>query len=166
MPVLVDLQLADGVESPFDEAWFDRVAQAATAAGDPAIPAMAEIEVVLLLADDPTLHDLNRRYRGQDKPTDVLSFEGDDAPPGGPAAGPRHLGDIAISVERARRQADDYGHSFERELAYLLTHGVLHLLGYDHETDDDQRRMRDAEERALAHIGLPRNDDALAGRPT
>jgi probable rRNA maturation factor len=70
--------------------------------------------------------------------------------------GPRHLGDIAISLERARAQAAEYGHSFERELAYLLTHGTLHLLGFDHEDDDEQRAMREAEERALASVGLTR----------
>ncbi len=164
--VHVDLQLAEGVEPPFDDAWFNRVAQAAVAAAKPdapAAPVATDAEIVLLLADDATLHDLNRRFRGQDKPTDVLSFEGDAAPaaPGTtPAPAGHHLGDIAISVERARRQAEDYGHSVERELAYLLTHGALHLLGYDHENDDDQRLMRDAEERALIQIGLTREPGA------
>jgi probable rRNA maturation factor len=68
----------------------------------------------------------------------------------------RHLGDVAISVPRAHRQAVAYGHSFERELGYLLTHGVLHLVGFDHEADADQAEMRGVEEQALATMGLGR----------
>ena len=131
----------------------------------------------MLLAGDTTLHTLNRQYRGKDRPTDVLSFEGagfesdNDPTAPGDAAGlpsppgvpglPVHLGDIAISLVRARRQAQEYGHSFERELGYLLVHGTLHLLGFDHETDEDQREMRAAEEEALAALGLVR--DATPG---
>lgn len=116
-------------------------------------------EVGVLLADDARLHELNRSYRGVDAPTDVLSF-GDDGPATpfvtGPAA-PRYLGDIAISLDRVLAQAEEYGHSSARELAYLAAHGALHLLGYDHERGaEDAAAMREREEAALAALGLSR----------
>jgi rRNA maturation RNase YbeY len=91
--------------------------------------------------NDPDMRDLNLRYRGQDKVTDVLSFPGGDSPEG------HHLGDLVISVPTARRQAAAKGLSEQRELRALLLHGVLHCLGYDHETDQGamsrlERRLR------------------------
>lgn len=79
---------------------------------------------------DRAIRGLNRSYRSIDRPTDVLSFPGGETPEGS------HLGDIAISVPAARRQAAERGHAVERELEHLLLHGVLHCLGYDHESDD------------------------------
>ncbi|HET7770224.1 MAG TPA: rRNA maturation RNase YbeY [Chloroflexota bacterium] len=151
MEVLVET--ADGVEAPFDDAWTERVVGAAVAVAGVSVGEAAQL--VVLYADDATLQELNRRYRAQDKPTDVLSFEG-GAEMSSPACAIHHVGDIAISVDRARRQAEEYGHGFEREVAYLLTHGTLHLLGYDHVDDAEQRRMREAEERALGESGLVR----------
>ena len=149
----VVVELAEGLEAPFDDDWVDRIVRAAVSSAGTPIGEAAE--VVVLLTDDATLHDLNRRFRGQDKATDVLSFEG-TVEQASPACALRHVGDIAISIERARRQAEEYGHTFERELAYLLTHGTLHLLGFDHEDENDQRRMREAEEQALESVGLER----------
>ena len=83
---------------------------------------------------DRAMKDLNGRYRGRDSTTDVLSFPGEETPEG------RHLGDIAISVPAARRQAAAAGHSVSRELRVLLLHGVLHCLGHDHETDGGEMR--------------------------
>lgn len=80
--------------------------------------------------DDDEMRRLNREFRGIDAPTDVLSFPGDETPEG------RYLGDVAISVPRAEQQAADRGHSLEKEVRLLVLHGVLHCLGYDHETDD------------------------------
>ncbi len=96
-------------------------------------------EVALVFAGDRTLHRLNRTYRGRDKPTDVLSFPG----PGGPEG----LGDIVISVETAHRNSRAGGRPLPRELDVLALHGFLHVLGYDHETDDGtmdrlERRLR------------------------
>ena len=150
----VVVETAPGVAAPFDGAWIESVVSAAVGAGASA-PVGDSVQLVILLADDATLQDLSRRFRGLDKPTDVLSFEG-AVEGSSPACAVSHLGDVAISVERARRQAEAYGHSLERELAYLVTHGTLHLLGYDHEDDGEQRRMREAEERALASLGLTR----------
>lgn len=116
-------------------------------------------EVSIFLTDDEGIRELNHRYRQQDAPTDVLSFPMDDAAPLDEAVeqgGPVLLGDIVISLERARVQAAEYGHSPERELAFLVVHGVLHLLGFDHETDAQRRVMRAKEEAALTALGLSR----------
>jgi probable rRNA maturation factor len=96
-----------------------------------------------LLTDDRQLRRLNRQFLARDYPTDVLSFPGSDG----------SLGDIAISVDRARRQAAEFGHSLEEELSVLMLHGVLHLLGMDHERD--RGRMRRAEVRWRRALGLP-----------
>ncbi|MBM3797067.1 MAG: rRNA maturation RNase YbeY [Acidobacteria bacterium] len=100
----------------------------------------------VLLTDDAELRRLNRQFRAKNTPTDVLSFPAAPAP-GGP------LGDIAISVERARAQARAFGHSVASEVSILLLHGVLHLTGMDHETDGGE--MRAAESRWRKKFGLP-----------
>ena len=97
-----------------------------------------------LVAGDEELRRLNREYRRKDYATDVLSF---------PSTGGAFLGDLAISSERAREQAREYGHSTEDELRILMLHGVLHLLGYDHETDAG--RMARVEKRWRSRFGLP-----------
>ena len=96
--------------------------------------------VTVLLTDDDTLRDLNRQFAGEDKVTDVLAFGSGSGFPGdeGDAA---TLGDIAISIPQARRQAAAVGHSGDREIAILTAHGVLHLLGYDHAEPDEEREM-------------------------
>lgn len=110
-----------------------------------AVASPAELSIVL--ADDAFVHELNREYRGTDAPTDVLSFaqtEGDAfARPDGAA---RHLGDVIISVETARRQADEAGIALHEELSHLLVHGILHLLGYDHVDAAEAERMRGRED--------------------
>ncbi len=115
-------------------------------------------EVSVVLADDDYIHQLNRQYRGKDCSTDVLSFalnEGEDPQF---VNGPEEvlLGDIIISLETAARQAEEYGHRLERELAYLTTHGILHLLGYDHMTDEEKAEMRQEEEHILLLLGITR----------
>lgn len=106
------------------------------------------------IADDDLLRALNREHRGVDGPTDVLSFaaeEGEDFPSAPDQ--PRYLGDIAVSVETVRRNAAEAGLSVRDEIDHVLVHGVLHLLGWDHETDEDEAAMRAREEAYLgAHI--------------
>jgi probable rRNA maturation factor len=119
------------------------------------------VELSVLVTSDAALHELNRTYRGVDRPTDVLSFADEEDAPGTsfvrPPDTPRYLGDIAISYERVLAQAEDYGHSAARELAYLTAHGVLHLLGYDHERGEaDAAAMRSREEAAMDWLGLQR----------
>lgn len=116
------------------------------------------VAVSVTLVDNPTIHELNREHRNVDRPTDVLSFsqlEGEELaalPPGEPVP----LGDLVISLERCQEQAEDYGHSFERELGFLVAHGTLHLLGYDHQTPEDEAEMMAKTEDVLAGLGLAR----------
>lgn len=124
------------------------------------------VRVDVLITDDDHIQALNRDYRGVDSPTDVLSFPLQDVSAEGepsegrrfvvPRQAMRNLGDVVISFPTARRQAEEYGHSLRRELAYLCVHGVLHLLGYDHEVEEERRAMREREETALAAVGALR----------
>lgn len=120
------------------------------------IPADTEVSVVF--ADDEYIRELNRQYRGLDKATDVLSFALDEGEEPEVIGGPQEtlLGDIVISLETACRQAAEYGHSLERELAFLAVHGMLHLAGYDHEEESDRAAMRGREEEVLSLLGINR----------
>lgn len=102
----------------------------------------SEVELSIVLVTEDEIRELNAQYRGIDTPTDVLSFpqSHDDQ------EGPHLLGDVAISPQVAQEQALKYGHSFEREMTVLLVHGILHLLGFDHENPQDSMRMREREE--------------------
>ena len=114
-------------------------------------------EVSLVLTDDRYIHELNRDYRGVDRPTDVLSFaqnEGEEVQAAEEAE--ELLGDVVISLETAQRQALEYGHDFDREVAFLTVHGVLHLLGYDHMEEEDRTVMRGKEEEAMELLNLQR----------
>lgn len=119
-----------------------------------------EAEVSLTLVDDRRIHALNLEYRGVDRATDVLSFalqeETDEEPELEFEFEDNMLGDIVISAEKAWEQAKEYGHSFEREIVYLAVHGTLHLLGYDHEEEQDKLEMRSQEEAVMALLGLER----------
>ena len=115
-------------------------------------------EISVLLCHNEYIHELNKQYRQIDRPTDVLSFalnEGEDDGYDGPDAA--LLGDIVISLEKVQEQAEEYGHSFERELAYLTIHGMLHILGYD----DDKAEMRKEEEFILHRLGYVRQGEEL-----
>ena len=115
-------------------------------------------EVSVVLADDQYIQALNREYRGKDTPTDVLSFalnEGDE-PEIFEGPDEQLLGDIIISLETAKRQAEEYEHSVEREIAFLTVHGMLHLLGYDHIQEEDRLEMRQEEEAVLSSLGITR----------
>ena len=160
--------------SPAQCALLERLFTAACDATNTAV----SVEVTILLTDDARLQKLNRAYRGVDAPTDVLSFahrdtQSADAEPAPysiqridtirgckPALPPPeegdYLGDIAISLPRMQAQAAAYGHSEERELAYLFVHGFLHLVGHTHAAETDYQRMRAREEAILAAVGLTR----------
>jgi probable rRNA maturation factor len=107
----------------------------------------------LSLVGDDAIRELNRKYRGRDRATDVLSFSLDDAP--GPAVPERMLGDVVISVDTARRQAAAYDAPLQRELYRLLIHGVLHLKGHDHVERSERRTMEREERRLAGVISLP-----------
>lgn len=115
-------------------------------------------EVSVVLSSDEYIHELNRQYRGKDCPTDVLSFALNEGEEVEVIDGPEEvlLGDIIISLDTAARQAEEYGHSLERELAYLTVHGMLHLLGYDHMNEEEKQEMRQEEEHILSLLGIQR----------
>lgn len=109
--------------------------------------------VVFVTNDE--IQDLNRQWRNKDAPTDVLSFPMDaDEPPQGE---PWELGDVIVSVERADEQAEDYGHSLERELCFLFVHGALHVLGFDHETKKEEKEMFGRQKVVLDSLGISRD---------
>jgi probable rRNA maturation factor len=154
----VDIQAAEELGQEFDEA---HAAALITRAAEVALHAEQQqgmIELSVLITDDATIHELNRDYRGIDAPTDVLSFADDSGPTFvRPDDMPRTLGDLVISYERVVAQAAEYGHSIERELAFLTVHGVLHLLGYDHERGpDEDAAMRARQDVIMEALGLPR----------
>jgi probable rRNA maturation factor len=126
---------------------LERVARAALEA-----EGMPAAELGILITDDATVHELNRRYADEDKPTDVLSFslrEGEEF------VSPdeiQRLGEVIISLDTAKRQAEEAGRALEAEMAHLLVHGILHLLGYDHAEPDKERAMQEREEAILAGV--------------
>lgn len=111
-------------------------------------------EISLLLTDNATIHQLNLAYRGKDAPTDVLSFAMEEGAAFTTAVDePRMLGDIVISREKAQEQACLYGHSQDREEVFLFIHGLLHLLGYDHErSEEEEREMFALQEQIIARL--------------
>ena len=125
------------------------------------------LAIELLFVDEEEIQRLNKETRNIDKVTDVLSYPTLDGIQGKTLLKEEHpydideednllLGSIVICTKRAKEQAEEYGHSLERELHYLLTHGVLHCLGYDHMTDEDKAEMREKEEYILKKLGIVR----------
>ncbi len=118
-------------------------------------------EVAIVLADDAFVRDLNRDYRGIDQPTNVLSFANDDEPNAPVMAGaPRMWGDVIVAFETTDREAEEQGLSLSDHLSHLIVHGILHLVGYDHETDDQAAEMERLEVEILARMGI---DDPYRG---
>lgn len=121
-----------------------------------------DYEVSVSFLNDEQIHELNLEYRGKNASTDVLSFpsreDADSAFEMNRETGAEMLGDIAISIPTATQQAEHYGHTFQREIAFLTVHSMLHLLGYDHETGGIEAvRMREKEEEVLSKLGLQRD---------
>lgn len=110
------------------------------------------VEVSVSFVGDEEIRDLNRDYRGVDKSTDVLSFPMDDEF----IIVGRILGDVIINTRRVMEQAEELGHSNERELSYLTVHSILHLLGYDHMEDEDKKEMREREKLAMKELSIYR----------
>ncbi|WP_123039816.1 rRNA maturation RNase YbeY [Cohnella candidum] len=169
----------EGGAGPKEEAWMELLEKLLKLAGES--EGVAKGIVTLTLTDDEGIRELNRQYRGLDKPTDVLSFsmvesageepelhfdeeyegteeEGEEWTDEAQAEDPfaDMLGDVVISVPRAETQAAEYGHSFERELGFLFVHGFLHLLGYDHGSEEEEKEMFSKQEAVLAKAGLTR----------
>jgi probable rRNA maturation factor len=132
------------------------ILRAINAAAEMADADVGDAEIAVMLTDDAGIRTLNSNWRGIDKPTNVLSFpalqptgqrEPDDAP--------RMLGDIAIAYQTMREEADQEQKPFEHHLSHLAVHGFLHLIGHDHETDDEAEAMETLEQEILAQLGIP-----------
>ena len=160
IPVTADVP---GAANERNCAFIRKVIRAALAAEGMELPC----EVDVLLTNDAHIHQINLEMRQVDRPTDVLSFPEFELQPGelpaeedaDPGTGLIPLGDMVISMEHVAAQAKEYGHSNRRELAYLVTHSVLHLLGYDHLDEGPMKaQMREREEAILAELGITRED--------
>jgi probable rRNA maturation factor len=115
----------------------------------------SDAELAVMLTDDAGIRVLNRNWRGQDKPTNVLSFPALQPTGPSPDDAPRMLGDIAIAWETTRREADEEQKPFDHHLSHLAVHGFLHLVGYDHENDVDAEAMEHLERDILRVLGIP-----------
>lgn len=154
LPITEVLVVADGWRGESDaEAVIHR---AIAAAAEMVEADIGEAELAVMLTDDAGIRTLNSNWRGIDKATNVLSFPAlQPTGAGGPDDAPRMLGDIAIAYETTRREADDEQKPFDHHLSHLAVHGFLHLIGYDHEKDDDAETMEALETEILAQLGIP-----------
>lgn len=161
-PVTVNVLVPRGLGRKVDKTLIQRVTRLALERDHWESPATLDVHIV----DDEEMREINASRRGIEEATDVLSFPLFELEPGAgirqdffvlPPDEQVHIGDVVISFPRVQAQAQEAGHSPEREIAFLTVHGVLHLLGYDHETVPDRRRMRRREEEVLAEMGLRRN---------
>jgi probable rRNA maturation factor len=152
----VDVQVAEALQpAVIDTVLIERAVR--TTLTQQAYAQTVEVSIYVTTAEE--VQQLNRDYRAKDAPTDVLSFadDGADSPFVLPPDMPRYLGDVAISWPHVVAQAAEYGHSDARELAFLTVHGVLHLLGYDHERDADaDAEMRALQDTIMQLLDLPR----------
>ena len=110
----------------------------------------------LIIVDNPYIHELNKNYRNIDRETDVITFALEDDKEVVNGSDHRVLGDIYISIDKARAQAEEYGHSFLREICFLAVHGFYHLLGYDHQTPEEEKVMFGKQEEVLSSYGITR----------
>ena len=150
-------ELHVSIDEPFrahlNERWVKRVVAETLALEQVSPPA----ELSLVIAGDERIRQLNRDYRQTDEATDVLAFallEDSGVPFVSPPDGVLHLGEVVVSYPRAAEQAREHNHSAKREIGLLLVHGVLHLLGHDHEEPEDEARMRAEEQRVLGVLSL------------
>jgi probable rRNA maturation factor len=151
--VKLGIQIDKNFQKHLRKDWLHRVVEHSLAAQDIG----PEVELGLLITDDETVRKLNQEYRGVDEPTDVLSFALAERKPGSssfvtPPDGLLHLGEVVISYPQAARQAEENNHSVEEEVALLVVHGVLHLLGYEHDEPAREREMRALEKRVLSEV--------------
>lgn len=148
------IQIDKEFRKHLDQQWLERVVAQSLAVQN----FDSEVELSLVVTGEETVRKLNQQYRGVDEPTDVLSFAlaerkpGDDTPFITPPDGVLHLGEVVISYPQAVRQAEENRHSVEQELALLVIHGVLHLLGYEHDEPAREREMRALEEKVLSEV--------------
>lgn len=145
---MIHLQISEDLSADTSADFLVRAAEECLAYSK----ANEKLELTILLTDDEHLHRLNLEYLGVDAPTDILAFPADYTDPDTHTA---YLGDVLISLERARLQAQAGGHSTNAELELLVVHGVLHLLGYNHSGTEDKSRMWEAQNEIMARLGNP-----------
>ena len=148
----INISVENNINVPVERSWLQRIA-IITLESEGVI---SVVEIGLVITDSKTIHKLNRTYRGENKPTDVLAFhmtpntnEKSDTSFVSPPDGVHHLGEVVISYPQAVKQAQEQGHSTVQELALLIVHGILHLLGYDHELPDEEQKMRVRENKII-----------------
>jgi probable rRNA maturation factor len=151
----INVSIEQKLKISLEEEWLRRIALRTLEAEDIASPA----EMGLVITDNKTVQKLNRTYRGEDQPTDVLAFHmspetGRESEPRfvGPPDGARHLGEVVISYPQAVQQAQEQGHGVTKELALLIVHGILHLLGYDDELPEMEKQMKARENEILKRL--------------
>ena len=150
----INVLIEEGLEVDPDAEWMQKVMEKTLLAED--VPPNSEISLVI--TGQERIRELNRQYRGLDRPTDVLSFSLSEKPESepeafiGPPDGLLHLGEVIISFPQAAAQAEERGHSVRREMAILIIHGVLHILGYDHEKEEMEPAMTAREKAILEEI--------------
>lgn len=115
-----------------------------------------DLELSCILVNDEKIHEINKEYRNIDKATDVISFALEDNEQIFIEGMPRELGDIFISIDHAKAQAKEYDHSLKREMCFLFTHGLLHLLGYDHMKENDEKVMFELQDKILNNLEIKR----------
>lgn len=148
------IYLEEGQE--LEASLMEKLNQAASAIFEAEGVDMERAEISLTLVSLEEIRELNRDYRDVDRETDVLSFPQYECVEEMPAEGELCLGDVVICLDKVKSQAEEFGHSFEREFVYLFAHSLLHLLGYDHMEDDEKAVMRAKEEATMKEINLLR----------
>jgi probable rRNA maturation factor len=153
----INISIKRNMDLPIEKNWLEKIARRVLEAEN----ITSSAEMGLLVTDSKTIQKLNRIYRGEDKPTDVLAFEMTSGMNQEPELqfvsapdGIKHLGEVVISYPQAEKQAQEQGHGVTRELALLIVHGILHLLGYDHGVPEDEQKMRDKENKVLSMLEL------------
>jgi probable rRNA maturation factor len=151
----INISIKRNMDLPVEKNWLEKIVRRVLEAEN----IISSAEMGLLITDGQTIQKLNRIYRGEDKPTDVLAFQMtpsiDEKPEPSfvsPPDGIKHLGEVVVSFPQAVTQAREQGHAITSELALLIVHGTLHLLGYDHEMPEEERKMRDKENKILARL--------------
>ncbi len=167
MTILIEKETEDTPDFAYEEIIEKVIGQALQQEGCP-----YECEINLTFTDNQGIREMNRNFRGLDVPTDVLSFPmisfdspadfsflREESPVGcfHPETGELLLGDIVISLERAREQAQEYGHSLKREISFLVAHSMLHLFGYDHMEEEEREEMEQRQEKILQDLGIVRD---------
>jgi probable rRNA maturation factor len=149
MPIAVEVQIKDKFAESVSAEWLSSAAQTTLQVAGPDTGSLT-----VVITDDKAVHKLNREYLGMDVPTDVLSFGGESPDFVGAPDAEGYLGDVLIAYPQAQAQAAAANHSVESELALLVVHGVLHLLGYDHQNPEDKAAMWSRQEEILSYLGL------------